>query len=274
MTDENPVDAAQNDVMLAEGEDEQDEAIQNLMEIVADEDEMTKQEAVNLVAAKTYKTKKEAEALLGEQAGKRSRELIDIDSIEKIRPVGDSEEYRYRFYVTVGGEPGVVELSSGNLMSPHQFKRQIFELTNTVVEFNEWEQTLNRWMADTEITEREEDPITTDHALAEAVIDRMRAMQIVTDSESFRMRPLHACRYDPDEGLLLVAGKLIDDVRGDLRGEVSMRRAREILRPMLAADSKVVRVDDGHMRVWRFNAESVARETDIDPDRAIEEGEE
>lgn len=263
MSDESEIDAAQNAVMTAVSEDEQDEAIQELMEAVAGADKMTKQEAVKLVADKTYKTKKEAQELADEQEGERSRDLIDIGQIEKIVPVGDSDEYRYRFHVTVGGERGVVELSSSNLMSSHQFKRQIFELTNTVVQFDEWEQTLNRWMSDAEITEREEVPDSTDHALAEAVIDRMRAMEIVTDPESFRMRPLHACRHDPEENLLLVAGKLIDDVKGDLNGEVSMRRAREILSPFLADNSKVVRINDNNLRVWQFDADALATETSI-----------
>lgn len=272
MSGQDEIDAAQNAVMTAVGEDEQDEAIQQLMEAVAGADKMTKQEAVNLVASKTYKTKKEAQELADEQEGERSRDLIDINHIEKIVPVGDSDEYRYRFHVTVGGEDGVIELSSGNLMSSHQFKRQIFELTNTVVQFDEWEQTLNRWMSGVEIDEREEVPDSVEHALAEAVIDRIRAMEIVGDPKDFRMRPLHACRYDPESNRLLVAGKLIDDVKGDLKGEVSMRRAREILSPFLADNSKVVRINDDNLRVWQFNADALATKTDIDLSQSGDEG--
>jgi hypothetical protein len=273
VSEQKDVDAAQNAVMTAVGEDEQDAAIERLMEAVAGGDELTKQEAVNLVAAKTYKTKKEAQALREEQESERSRDLIEINHIEKIAPVGDGEEYRYRFHVSVGEEGGVVELSSGGLMTSHQFKRQIFELTNTVVQFNEWDQTLNQWMAGSEIIEREEDPISTDHALAEAVIDRMRAMEIVSDAESFRMRPLHACRYVPEGNLLLVAGKLIDDVKGDLKGEVSMRRASEILGPLLADNTKTVRINDNHLRVWQFDADAIATSTDIELDRTKPEEE-
>ena len=264
MSDESEIDAAQNAVMTAVGEDEQDEAIQELMEAIAGADKMTKQEAVNLVAEKTYKTKKEAQELADEQEGERSRELIDINHIEKIVPVGDSDEYRYRFHVTVGGEVGVVELSSSNLMSSHQFKRQIFELTNTVVQFDEWEQTLNRWMSATEITEREEMPDSNEHQLAEDVFSRIRAMEIVTDSESFRMRPLHACRHIPEENLLVVAGKLIDDVKSDLKGEVSMRRAREVLDPYLADNSKVVSINDGYLRVWQLDADAIETQIGIE----------
>lgn len=258
------LDEALTSVATAIGKDEEDDAIAELVEAAAKADKATQQEAIEVIAAKTRKTKKQAEELLKEERGNRSRELIDVEKIEKVVPVGDSDEYRYRFTLLVDGEHGVVELPSSKLMSQHVFKQQIFEMTDHLADFDDWEKTLNGWMQETEIEERKEDPISAEHALAESLINRIRGMLTTRDSDVFRMRPMNTCKLEDGDGVLLLAGQVVDDVRQDLRGEVSMRRAQSILEPYLLGGSRSIRNGDDFFRAWQFDAGKLEEQVDID----------
>lgn len=262
-------DAALNDVMRAMDDEDEDAAIERIMSVAAGRDEATKQEAIEVVASKTRKTKNEAEALLRDHEGQRSRELLTVERIEQIIPVGDADEHRYRFHVSAGGTTGVVELGTGSLVhSPHRFQQQVFELTGTKVSFPEWDETLNQWMDETEVVEREEDPLSNAHALAESFVDRVRGMEVVTSRDEFRSRPLHALLYEPGENRLLVAGKVVDDLRQSQPGDVSMRRARNILNPVSAGNSESIETENDFSRVWPFDADRLATTADIDLSRA------
>lgn len=268
-TDPDEFDEAVVDVIRARDDEDEDAAIERIMTVAARRDEATKQDAIGVVESKTRKTKSEAKALLRDHEGQRSRELLAIDHIEKIVPVGDADEYRYRFHVEAGGERGVVELTTGALVhTPHQFQQQVFELTGTKVSFPEWDDTLNQWMDETEVVERDEDPLSNAHALAESFVDRVRGMEVVTSRDEFRSRPLHALLYEPGENRLLVAGKVIDDLRQSQPGDVSMQKARNILDPVSAGNSESIEIEDDFSRVWPFDADLLATTADIDLSRA------
>ncbi len=239
------------------------EAINNLLKTVAKEDSLTQEEALQDIASLTDFGKRPAKKRLKEIKGKMPGPMdtdLSIEKIIEIVPHTNEEDKRYRFKIEMEGSEHEIELRSTELMGPGVFIKKIFELTREKVEFENWTETLNDWMEKHTIEVKEEEPVSVEHDIAEAILSTMQGMRTTKDWEEFKEMSKDRV-FLSDNGNVLVSNRVIMGRANRIDKYASARKIRSLLDPVMCnGSSKKIRRDEGFFRAWRFDRERLNQE--------------
>lgn len=257
----------------------QEEAVQEVARIAADESADGRQFAIRRIAdiSDDY-TQAQAEDLIEDHRVDATTGTIEWRRIEKILPAISSEEARYRFFVTAqspvhGTVHGVIDVGTDDLFTPRAFETQLTEMTDQVMflgdreEFTEY---INRVMLDTPMDIQESLGLSREHELVQDVFDAIDNLQITTDWEDFADSPEAFGYYDAGDARLLLSSDMIRSLTRKVDGDVNLERAHYLLRdPWLAGRADNISKRGIVVRCWQFDVGAIADCPGIDiEDRA------
>lgn len=254
------------------------EAARNLLEVVANHDTPTQEEAVELLTEETKYGKSTIRDWFAEVTAEVTQQRIEVERVLKKFPADTQDDVVFELDIVCDGERYDVTMPSGELMSERAFQQKILERTNTLIEFENWRDTLNDWLDQAEIVTVTAEPTTAHHAVVEGILENIATMTCYADASRMRELGTSYAYYDPDpdiddrdEPVVWVSGTMVDDVGKRTTGDIDHTRTRAILAPYLAHEYNSVRTFDGGFRAWAFDYDSLRSEELVDDEEQITE---
>lgn len=243
-----------------EGANEIRAAARTLLEVASKHDAPTREEALELVVAETEYGKGTCRDWLEELSAEVTQQAIEIPEIRKRIPEDSTDPVIYEFSVRIDGEGHEITLTSDALTTETAFQQAVLERTDTLLEFNEWRDTLNGWLDAARIEEVEQEPVTPSHAVAQSILENLADTECHPKARYFRELGTTYTYYDDDPHIdgvdspvVWVSAAMVDQVSRQTQGDIDHSRTRQILAPYLASETDGVARLDGGFRAWGFD---------------------
>ncbi|MDI6860232.1 MAG: hypothetical protein QMC85_07030, partial [Methanocellales archaeon] len=179
--------------------------------------------------------------------------VAETESIIKIPPEVKDDPYLYK--IRVRGQEFLIK--SDLLLTPHVFRRKWYETFNEVIRFTQkgWEEVLDAWGAMMQIGE--EDRVSDENFVVEEILRRIGMCGETREREEVVVNERYVLVEKESDEVLLYPNHHLKRIVDACGVRVSLRRLRDLLRPYLAGDSKVVRVGETQYRFWVFKKASL-----------------
>lgn len=260
---------------LVTSDDGQKEIAEELLSKSLEYDSVVQAEVIEVIHDATGYNKDTIRDWKGELQNARAFDLLGIEGITKVTRYAPEDPILYEFTVDTPNTDGLASfrLSSDDLLSPTKFEQKVLELTDTLVEFDDWNEVLNQWLREHDIATEKEEPLDIEHSVTEAVVDRIRAMEPVVDIDDFKQNPdTVMVRLGRNEAQ--ISATVIDSATREVQGETNRQKIRAILDDlMVGGEARKVRVGDDHFRAWRFDLERLEDADVLDVEHLREDDE-
>lgn len=261
-----------------DGEKAVKEAARNLLEVVAHHDAPTREETIELLKSETEYGKSTIRDWFAEVTAEVTQQKIEVVRVLKKFPADPSDDVIYEFDIICEGTQYDVAMPSDAIQTERVFQKKILERTDTLIEFENWRDTINEWLDQAEIIEVMQEPTTAEHAVVEGILENIATMTCYATDQRMRELGTSYAYYDDapdiddrDDPVVWISGTMIDDVSKRTTGDIDHTRTRAILGPYLAHEYNSVRTFDGGFRAWAFDYESLRDEELVDAEEQIAE---